>query len=116
LKVAENERPENSSTLYLVYLVVPIYLLPICLLPIYLVPAGARDFPHSRQDDLERGVINPQNGHILCDAKPRTGGVIDANSFENDALIAVNRLRNRSLNCRKAAFIFDRPSIFLSTH
>jgi hypothetical protein len=23
------------------------------------------DFPHSRQNRLARGVINPQNGHIL---------------------------------------------------
>ncbi len=35
---------------------------------LYLVVAGARDFPHSRQDVFDRGVINPQNGHILCDA------------------------------------------------
>jgi hypothetical protein len=25
------------------------------------------DFPHSRQTRLARGVISPQNGHILCD-------------------------------------------------
>jgi hypothetical protein len=99
LWVAENERPEQLIQLYLVYLV-----------------AGASDFPHSRQDDLERGVINPQNGHILCDAKPRAGGVIDANSFAKDALNAVNRLRNRSLNCRKAIFIVDLPSIFLTVN
>jgi len=88
-----NERSENTSTLY----------------PGYLV-AGASDFPHSRHDDLERGVINPQNGHILCDAKPRTGGVSEANSFEKDALTAVNRLCNRSLNCSKEAFIVDQLS------
>ncbi len=35
---------------------------------IYLTVAGASDFPHSRQHDLDRGVINPQNGHTLCDA------------------------------------------------
>ena len=35
---------------------------------IYLVVAGTSDFPHSRQDDFDRDVINPQNGHILCDA------------------------------------------------
>ncbi len=35
---------------------------------IYLAAAGASDFPHSRQDDFDRGVIKPQNGHILCDA------------------------------------------------
>jgi len=48
-RVAESERPENS----------PIF---------YLAVAGASAFPHSKQDDLDRDVINPQNGHILCDA------------------------------------------------
>jgi hypothetical protein len=64
---------------------------------IYLV-AGASDFPHSRQELFDRDVINPQNGHILCDAKPRTGGVSDANSFETDAMIVASRLRKRSRN------------------
>jgi hypothetical protein len=58
----------------------------------HLVVAGASDLPHSRQEVFDRGVINPQNGHILCDAKPRTGGVSDANSFETDALIRASRL------------------------
>ena len=35
---------------------------------IYLAVAGASDFPHSRQDDFDRGVMSPQNGHIRCDA------------------------------------------------
>ncbi len=35
---------------------------------IYLAVAGASDFPHSRHDVFDRGVISPQNGHILCDA------------------------------------------------
>jgi hypothetical protein len=36
---------------------------------LYLVAlAGASVFPHSRQEALEREVIKPQNGHILCDA------------------------------------------------
>jgi hypothetical protein len=65
---------------------------------IYLVVAGASDFPHSRQDDLDREVISPQNGHILCEAKPRSGGVSDANSFETDAVILACRLRKRSRN------------------
>jgi hypothetical protein len=34
----------------------------------HVPPVGASDFPHSRQTVLERDVINPQNGHILCDA------------------------------------------------
>jgi len=61
----------------------------------YLV-AGANDLPHSRQEVFERGVINPQNGHILCDAKPRTGGVTAANRFERAALVEASRLRKRS--------------------
>ena len=75
--------------------------------------AGASDFPHSRQDDLDRDVINPQNGHILCDAKPRAGGVNDANSLEKDAVIVASRLRKRSRNRRKARSISDPPSFFL---
>jgi hypothetical protein len=58
----------------------------------YLDPAGARDFPHSKQDVLDRDVIKPQKGHILCEAKPRPGGVTDANSFETDDLILTSRL------------------------
>ena len=33
-----------------------------------------RDLPHSRQWVLSRDVINPQNGHILCDPYPATRG------------------------------------------
>ena len=55
-------------------------------------PTGASDFPHSRQDDLDRDVINPQNGHILCEAKPRSGGVSDAISLEMAALTEASRL------------------------
>jgi hypothetical protein len=100
-RVAEGDRPivpKNSSLLF------------------YLVVAGASDFPHSRQDDLDRDVINPQNGHILCDAKPRTGGVSDANSLEKDAVIVASRLRKRSRNRRKARSISDPPSFFLPMH
>jgi hypothetical protein len=27
----------------------------------------AKDFPHSKQNRPDRGVISLQNGHILCD-------------------------------------------------
>jgi hypothetical protein len=60
--------------------------------------AGASDFPHSRQDDLDFDVINPQNGHILWDAKPRIGGASDPNSFETAAVNEARRLRRRSRN------------------
>ncbi len=82
---------------------------------IYLV-AGASDFPHSRHDDFARDVINPQNGHILCDEKPRTGGVRDANSLETVAVIEASRLRKRSRNRRKARSISDPPFFFLPMH
>jgi hypothetical protein len=42
--------------------------LPCEIEPFYV--AGASDLPHSRQADFARGVINPQNGHTLCDAYP----------------------------------------------
>jgi hypothetical protein len=60
------------------------------------MPVGASDFPHSRQDFLDRDVINPQKGHILCDAKPGAVGVMDANSFDTEAVIDARRLRKRS--------------------
>jgi len=63
---------------------------------IYLAVAGASDLPHSRQDELDRGVISPQNGHILCDAYPRTGGASVANSLETEAAKVANLLRKRS--------------------
>jgi hypothetical protein len=59
-------------------------------------PAGASVFPHSRQAALRRGVINPQNGHIRCEAKPRSAGLIDAINAERDALNEAMRLRKRS--------------------
>jgi hypothetical protein len=58
-------------------------------------------------DDLARDVINPQNGHILCDANPATGGASDADSSEMDALMFTRRLRRRSRNLRKALSIGD---------
>jgi len=82
----------------------------------YLVVAGASDFPHSRQDGWDRDVISPQNGHILCEAKPRSGGVSDADIFEMDARMAASRLRKRSRNRRKARSISDPPSFFLPMH
>jgi hypothetical protein len=61
--------------------------------PRYLVVlAGAKNLPHSRQDVLDRGVINPQNGHIRCVATARSARVMDAVSLETDALKALSRL------------------------
>ena len=72
---------------------------------LYLGVAGASDFPHSRQHVFERGVINPQNGHILCDAKPGAGGVRDANRLATDAVIEASRRRKRSRNWRRTGSI-----------
>jgi len=38
------------------------------------------DFPHSRQTRLARGVISPQNGHILCE---RTSSACGLNNVSN---------------------------------
>src|SRR5712691_10167379 len=35
---------------------------------------AGNDFPHSRQNSFERDVINPQDGHILCEPKPAICG------------------------------------------
>jgi hypothetical protein len=70
------------------------------LLP-YGVVAGASDFPHSRQEDFERDVINPQNGHILCAAKPRTGGASEPNRFDTDTLNEAQRRRKWSFHRTK---------------
>src|ERR1035438_9018473 len=74
--------------------------------PLYRV-AGASVFPHSRQDVCARGVIRPQNGHILCDANPRAGRVADANSVETDAAILASLLRKRSPTRRNCCSISD---------
>jgi hypothetical protein len=97
MRVSKNERPEKSS----------IVSSQSCQ------PAGASDFPHSRQEFLDRDVINPQKGHILCDAKPGAAGVIDANSFEAEAVMEASRLRKRLRNRRRARSISDPPSFFL---
>jgi len=76
------------------------------------VATGASDFPHSRQEVCARGVINPQNGHILCDAKPRTGGATDANSFETDLPTLANLLRRRSRNRSRVVCITSSPAFF----
>jgi len=94
------------ALLQVIYLAMPVLLCQSCYaslaMPIasYLScqPAGASDFPHSKQEFLDRDVINPQKGHIRCDAKPGGAGVIDANSFETVAVMEATRLRKRSRN------------------
>jgi hypothetical protein len=35
---------------------------------------AVKDLPHSKQLAFNRDVINPQDGHILCDRNPATCG------------------------------------------
>ncbi len=54
--------------------------------------------PHSKQSRLARGVINPQNGHILCDPTCWAWGAsVDRNLLNRSAMEA-SRLRSRWRN------------------
>src|ERR1700685_2302761 len=55
-------------------------------------------FPHSRQSRLARGVISPQNGHILCDPTCWTGGASVVRNFPNRSAIEASLLRSRFRN------------------
>src|SRR5439155_19337973 len=57
--------------------------------------AGLRELPHSRQQVLRRDVINPQNGHILCDRKSGSTGLRVASSFVNESVMKARFLRMR---------------------
>ena len=52
----------------------------------------ASDLPHSRHDDFDRDVINPQNGHILCVRTSPVLGVIVTSSFPKKLAMEVNHL------------------------
>jgi hypothetical protein len=56
-------------------------------------PAGtlAKACPHSTQDDLWRGVINPQKGQILCDAKSLFCGFNRVRSRLNESAMKGSR-------------------------
>lgn len=49
------------------------------------------DFPHSRQTRLARGVISPQNGHILCDRTSWICGLSLASNFPKDSRTEASR-------------------------
>jgi len=51
------------------------------------------DFPHSKQTRLARGVISPQNGHILCNRTSLARGRKVASSFPRNSLIEARRRR-----------------------
>ena len=64
-----------------------------------------RALPHSRQILLCRGVMRPQNGHILCDRTSGIGGVRTASSFPNTSPRNASRLRRRRRNGRRTGSI-----------
>src|SRR5208282_1784938 len=76
--------PRFSFTTNLVFFIVCDYLLfsvrTVCEQPaVYFSRIGVtltpgRDLPHSRQHGFNRDVINPQDGHILCDPYPAIRG------------------------------------------
>ena len=66
---------------------------------------GLRTFPHSRQLLLCRGVIRPQNGHILCDGTSRICGVSVVSSFPNRSPRNASRLRRRRRYGRRTGSI-----------
>jgi hypothetical protein len=39
-----------------------------------VTPTAVRGLPHSEQHAFDRDVINPQDGHILCDPNPAICG------------------------------------------
>jgi len=67
--------------------------------------------PHSKQHALERGVIRPQNGHIVCNREPLLTGLSVASSFANQSDMEANRLR---LRIRSAFEFIDLHSPYLS--
>ena len=57
--------------------------------------------PHSRQDLFWRGVINPQNGHILCNLKFWFSGLGVARKLINKSAMKASFLRRRLSSRRK---------------
>jgi len=52
-----------------------------------------RDLPHSRQTRLARGVISPQDGHILCGRGSWTSGFTIASSLPRNSRAEASRRR-----------------------
>jgi hypothetical protein len=57
------------------------------------------DFPHSRQTCLIRGVISPQNGHILCDRTSWIRGLNLDSNFRRDSRAEASRRRREGRYC-----------------
>jgi hypothetical protein len=74
--------------------------------------AGLSNLPHSRQDILRRDVISPQNGHILCDEKPRR---FPPNNFLNESVTMANTACARTNNRFMTGSMAETP-LFLIGH
>src|SRR5579862_7534298 len=74
--------------------------LPTCSREIFALEpyTGLRDLPHSKQNALCRGVINPQNGHILCNRTSVRFGTRIADTLLNSRAMKAKRLRTRLRN------------------
>ena len=64
-----------------------------------------RALPHSRQHLLWRGVINPQNGHILCALKFWSAGLSVALELINESAMLASFIRKRLSSRRKLGAI-----------
>jgi len=58
----------------------------------YMTPSG---LPHSKHNGLPRGVIKPQDGHILCFPKAGAAGLTIPSNFVNEPRMTAIRLRKR---------------------
>src|SRR5437660_11537198 len=67
---------------------------PLSLLSAFLSrETSVRDFPHSRQTRLARGVIRPQDGQTLCDRTSWTCGLNVANNVRRNCHVDARRRR-----------------------
>jgi len=66
-------------------LIRPISFVYRCFASILSRETVLSDFPHSRQTRLARGVISPQNGHILCDRTSWVRGRKLASNFPRNS-------------------------------
>jgi hypothetical protein len=64
-----------------------------CFASILSMETALSDFPHSRQTRLARGVISPQNGHILCDRTSWPRGRKVASNFPRNSRREARRRR-----------------------
>ena len=64
-----------------------------------------RDLPHSKQHAFDRDVINPQDGHILCDPYPAMRGV-------SLCILCSSRIANSTISRPKEKLVaFMKPTL-----